>query len=91
MRLPRLNRDKLGEQNEQWQPGLWARIVVLLLIVAYLIAFVVQNAKSVKVDFVFGSGSLSLIWLMLIGIGIGILGGILLGQLYRRRGRKQRG
>ena len=92
MRLPRsIDRTKLDEQRQQWQPGLWARIVVVLLVVAYVIAFVVKNSGSVTIDFVFGSASVGLIWLLLLGVGLGLLLGILLAQLYRRRGRKQRG
>ena len=89
MRLPRS--DKLDEQRQQWQPALWARIVVLLLVVAYLIAFVVKNSGAVTIDFVFGSAAVGLIWLLLLGVGIGLLAGILLAQLHRRRSRKQRG
>lgn len=91
MRLRRIDRGALAEQRQQWQPGLWARIVLLLLIVAYVIAFVVKNSGSVRIDFVFGSAAVGLIWLLLLGVGIGILGGILLAQLHRRRSRKQRG
>lgn len=92
MRLPRsIDRTKLDDQRQQWQPGLWARIVLVLLVVAYLIAFVVKNANSVTIDFVFGSASVRLIWLLLLGVGLGLLLGILLAQLHRRRSRKQRG
>lgn len=92
MRLPRrIDSQKLDEQRQQWQPGLWLRIVGLLLVVAYLVAFVVKNSKSVRIDFVFGTASVGLIWLLLLGVGIGLLAGILLAQLHRRRSRKQRG
>ncbi|HET8607471.1 MAG TPA: lipopolysaccharide assembly protein LapA domain-containing protein [Gaiellaceae bacterium] len=92
MRLPgRIDRTRLDEQRQQWQPALWARIVVLLLVVAYLIAFVVKNSGDVTIDFVFGSAAVGLIWLLLLGLGLGILAGILLAQLHRRRSRKQRG
>ena len=92
MRLPRrIDSQKLDEQRQQWQPGLWLRIVGLLLVVAYVIAFVVKNAKRVHIDFVFGTASVALIWLLLLGVGIGLLAGILLAQLHRRRSRKQRG
>lgn len=89
MRLPRS--DKLDEQRQQWQPGLWLRIVIVLLVVAYLIGFVAKNSGRVTIDFVFGSASVGLIWLLLLGVGLGLLLGMLLAQLYRRRGRKQRG
>lgn len=92
MRLPRrIDSEKLDEQRQQWQPGLWLRIVGLLLVVAYVVAFVAQNSKRVRIDFVFGTASVGLIWLLLLGVGIGLLAGILLAQLHRRRSRKQRG
>ena len=92
MRLPRrIDAQKLDEQRQQWQPGLWLRIVGLLLVVAYVVAFVVQNSQQVRIDFVFGTASVGLIWLLLLGVGIGLLAGILLAQLHRRRSRKQRG
>lgn len=91
MRLRRIDRSKLDEQRQQWQPALWTRIVLLLLVVAYLIAFVVKNSGAVAVDFVFGTAHVALIWLLLLGIGLGLLCGILLSQLHRRRRRQQRG
>ena len=92
MRLPRrIDSEKLDEQRQQWQPGLWLRIIGLLLVVAYVIAFIAQNSNRVRIDFVFGKASVALIWLLLLGVGIGLLAGILLAQLHRRRSRKQRG
>lgn len=63
----------------------------MLLVVAYVIAFVVKNSGSVTIDFVFASASVGLIWLLLLGVALGLLIGILLAQLSRRRSRKQRG
>jgi len=71
--------------SEQWQPWLWAVLVGLLLAVAYLIAFIVENSTEVKIHWVVGTSSSSLIWVILVSLAIGLLVGVLLSQLYRRR------
>ena len=77
-----------GELQENWQPKLYARLVALVLLAAYAIAFVLENRKSVKLHFVFATASVSLVWLILLALGVGLLGGILLAQLERRRRRR---
>ncbi len=77
------------EFGRTWQPRLWALLGTLVLIVAYVIAFVVGNDKEVKVSFVLGSATTSLIWVILLSLAIGLLVGVLLSQLYRRRGREK--
>lgn len=57
---------------------------------AYVVAFIAQNNKSVTVHFVLTSAKTSVIWLILLSLAIGLIGGVLLSQLERRRGRKQR-
>ena len=54
---------------------LYAKIALLLLVVAYVIAFVVQNTDQIKIDFVFASARVHLIWKML----------LLLARAHRRR------
>ena len=81
----RLDRQELQE----WQPRLWLYLLGLLLLVAYVIAFIVKNDDEVTLDFVFTDAHVSLIWLVLLCVGIGFLGGVLLSQLYRRRRRTQ--
>jgi uncharacterized integral membrane protein len=71
-----------------WQPRLYLRLIVLAVIVAYLIAFIVENRKKVDVDFVLFNGSVSLIWLILLSLALGLIGGIVLAQLDRRRRRR---
>ncbi|MBA3716668.1 MAG: DUF1049 domain-containing protein [Actinobacteria bacterium] len=73
--------------RQQWQPWLWFVLVGLLLAVAYLIAFVVENSHSVAVHWVFGTTHGSLIWVILVSLALGLLVGVLLSQLYRRRQR----
>jgi uncharacterized integral membrane protein len=79
------------EQLEQWQPRLWVFLVVLLLLVAYVIAFVVENNKEVAVHFVLATADVSLIWLILLSVAIGFVGGVLLSQFARRRARQRSG
>lgn len=77
------------ETRETFQPRLWAIVVALILIAAYIIAFIAENTKRVGVHFVFITAHTSVIWLILLSLLIGILGGLLLSQLYRRSRRKQ--
>jgi uncharacterized integral membrane protein len=79
------------ETRETFQPRLWLSVLGLVLIGAYIVAFIAQNNKRVTVHFVLFSAETSVIWVILLTLAIGIVGGLLLSQLYRRRGRKQRG
>jgi uncharacterized integral membrane protein len=79
------------EGVEQWQPRLWILLVVLILLVAYLIAFVVENHKQVAVHFVLATADVSLIWLILLSVAIGFVGGVLVSQFARRRARRRSG
>ena len=79
-----------SETRETFQPRLWLMVGGLALIVAYVVAFVAENNKSVRVHFVLHTAQTSVIWLVLLSLAIGLVGGLLLSQLYRRRGRKQR-
>lgn len=74
---------------ETWQPKLWFTIVVLVLVVGYLFLFAVKNDQEVQVDFVFGTTTTSLIWTVLLSLFLGLVTGVLLSQLYRRRGRSR--
>jgi uncharacterized integral membrane protein len=84
--------DRTAEQHEgfgrQWQPRLYVRIVFLGLLIAYAIAFVLENNKHVHVHFVLGTAHVSLIWLILLSVALGLLFGVLVSQLYRRRRRR---
>ena len=65
------------------------RLIALLLLVAYAIAFVLENRKSVHLHFVFATASVSLVWLILLSLAVGFVVGILLSQLERRRRRRR--
>jgi len=86
-RAPRIDTEQL---NENWQPKLYGRLLLLVLLAAYAIAFVIENKKSVNLHFVFATASVSLVWLILLSLAIGLVGGILLAQLERRRRRRTR-
>ena len=68
-----------------WQPRLWVSLGLLILIVAYLIAFVVGNSEETRINFVFGEATTSLIWVILLSALAGLIGGVLVSQLHRRR------
>jgi uncharacterized integral membrane protein len=73
------------EFARSWQPRLWITLGVLILIGAYLIAFVVGNDEEASVNFVFAKANTSLIWVILLSLLAGLVGGVLLSQLHRRR------
>jgi uncharacterized integral membrane protein len=89
--LPRRKRLDTGELQENWQPRLYGRLIALGLLVAYAIAFVLENRTSVHVHFVFVTARVSLVWLVLLAVAIGVAAGILLAQLDRRRRRRRAG
>jgi uncharacterized integral membrane protein len=78
-----------GEIQENWQPKLYARLVALILLAAYVIAFVLENRKSVSLHFVFVTANVSLVWLILLSLAVGFVVGVLLSQLERRRRRRR--
>jgi uncharacterized integral membrane protein len=77
------------DRPSTWQPLLYTKIAVLLLVIAYAVAFVVQNTDQIRIDFVFSTAKVRLIWTILLLLAIGLVGGILLSQLYRHRRRAQ--
>jgi len=85
LRRPKVDTDEVADR---WQPRLYLRLIVLGLLVAYAIGFVLENRGQVRVHFVLTSAHVSLVWLILLALGVGLLGGILLGQLERRRRRR---
>jgi uncharacterized integral membrane protein len=60
-------------------------------VVAYAIAFVLENRKQVSLHFVFATAAVSLVWLILLSLALGVVGGMLLAQLDRRRRRRRTG
>jgi uncharacterized integral membrane protein len=85
LRRPRIDTD---EVSDRWQPRLYLKLIVLGLLVAYAIAFILENRTQVEVHFVLWTAHVSLVWVILLALGVGLLGGILLAQLERRRRRR---
>jgi uncharacterized integral membrane protein len=79
------------ETRETFQPRLWLIVGGLILIGAYVVAFIAENNKHVTVHFVLASANTSVIWLMLLSLAIGFAGGLLVSQLERRRRRNKSG
>ena len=62
-----------GRRPSTWQPWLYVKIGARrLLVIAYAIAFVVENSKQINVDFVFADANVRLIWTMLLLLALGI-------------------
>jgi uncharacterized integral membrane protein len=87
--LPRRPHVDTEQLEENWQPKLYGRLLALVVIVAYAIAFVLENRKHVSLHFVFATARVSLVWLVLLALALGLTGGILLAQLERRRRRRR--
>ena len=79
------------EFERTWQPRLWFTIGLLILLTAYLIAFVAGNSDEASVNFIFGEATTSLIWVILLSVLVGLVAGVLLSQLHRRRQALQHG
>jgi uncharacterized integral membrane protein len=86
--LPRRPHVDTEQLEENWQPKLYGRLILLIALGAYVIAFVLENRRSVNLHFVFVTASVSLVWLVLLALALGVVGGILLAQLERRRRRR---
>ncbi|HLY93370.1 MAG TPA: lipopolysaccharide assembly protein LapA domain-containing protein [Gaiellaceae bacterium] len=89
MRFLRRPRDAAGRINEDWQPRVYGRLIVLALLIAYVVAFIFENTKHVAVHFVVFTTHVSIVWLILLNLVLGAVGGILLAQLERRRRRRR--
>jgi uncharacterized integral membrane protein len=87
VRFPRRRIDT-DQIQEHWQPLLYARLLLFILVVAWAIAFVLENRKQVSVHFVVATARVSFVWVILLALGVGLLVGILLAQLERRRRRR---
>jgi len=90
MQLLRRQRDAAGRLEEQWQPKVYGRLVALAVVIAYAIAFIIENSKHVSVHFIFTTTRVSIVWLVLLCLALGAVGGMLISQLDRRRRTRSR-
>jgi len=85
-RRPSIDTDEI---QDNWQPFLYLRVIVVVLVAAYVIAFVIENRKAVNMHFVLATARVSLVWLILLSLVLGFVLGIVLSQLERRRRRRR--
>jgi uncharacterized integral membrane protein len=85
---PQPEPERPDEPLREWQLRLYLTIITIGLVVAYGIAFVLENNKHINLHFVVATARVSLVWLILLSIALGMLLGVLLSQLYRRRRRR---
>jgi uncharacterized integral membrane protein len=78
-----------GKPPREWQPRFYLIIITIGLLIAYGIAFVLENDKHLNLHFVFATARVSLVWLILLSVALGMVLGVLLPQLYRRRRRRR--
>ena len=70
------------------QTGLYVGAFTLVAIVVVLIVLAVANTPTaVELDWVFGSGRVSIVWVIVFSAILGWLVGLVTGALIRRRGR----
>ena len=79
---------KLPERKSE--QGIYLQIAVAALIVVFLVAFVVSNARRVKISFVAFDAQGPLIAVMVLCILLGLVGGVVIGRVAERR-RVERG
>jgi uncharacterized integral membrane protein len=60
-------------------------LVMLALVALWLVAFIVSNSETVRVSFVFGNVSVSLIWVMIICAVLGAILAFGIPRLLSRR------
>jgi uncharacterized integral membrane protein len=66
-----------------------AKVVLIAILVALLVAFTLGNSERVRVSFVFFHVRSSLIWVLLITNLLGFLAGVLVnGRVQARRARR---
>jgi uncharacterized integral membrane protein len=79
--------DEAHPERQLGERRVFTRLVILGVVIAYAVAFVLENRKDVRVHFVFAKTTVSLIWLILLSLALGGLAARLL-PLYRRRRRR---
>ena len=85
---PQPEPERPDEPLREWQLRLYLTIITIGLVIAYGIAFVLENNKHINLHFVLATARVSLVWLILLSIALGMMLGVLLSQLHRRRRRR---
>src|SRR2546423_5905779 len=80
--------ERFGRKARRTRLHLYAGLTVAVLVC--LVALVVANTRQVKVSWVVGSSTASLVWIVLASAVLGWLLGIFSGALFRWRTRARR-
>ncbi len=75
----------MAEEQRSRDGGDTARIIIAVVLVAALVAFVVDNSRSVKVGFVFTDREIPLIFVLIATVLLGVLIDRLVQYAARRR------
>jgi uncharacterized integral membrane protein len=70
--------------------ALYLRAFVLGASLVVLVALIVANTRQVKISWVFGSSSTSLVWIIIVAAALGWIAGITTSVVFRRRTRAPR-
>ena len=71
--------------------ALYVRAFFLAASLVILVALIVANTRQVKISWVFGSSSASLVWIIIVSAALGWVAGITTSVILRRRTRAPRG
>lgn len=81
-------KEVLDAEQPPRERRLFSKLLILVAVAAFAVAFVLENHKQVDAHFVFATATVSLIWLILLSFALGLLLGVLLPPLSRRRRRR---
>ena len=79
-------RERAGRYGRRTALYLWATILVVLVVL--LVILIAQNTRHVRVGWVFGHSTVSLVYLVLFAALLGWLLGIATSVVFRRRTRR---
>src|SRR5438552_12946258 len=83
--VPETRRERFGRKARRTRLHVYAGLSVALFVC--LVALVVANTRQVKLSWVVGTSTASLVWIVLASAILGWLLGIFTGALFRRRTR----
>lgn len=69
--------------------GLYLETIALAITVVVLVALIRDNTRTVRVDWIVGSGDVSLVWLILAVAIVAYFLGMLTSLIFRRRTRRR--
>jgi uncharacterized integral membrane protein len=83
---PATRRERVRRRARQVRLYSWTTLLVVTLVV--ITALIIDNTRSVKLGWVFGSSQASLVWIILVAAVVGWLAGMATSFIVRRRIRR---